>query len=216
MGQVLRSGLRLKELVEQILTFSRLTPRKKAPVRLDAAIDEVVKLLRGSLPANISMVTAIDDQAHTILAAPAQVHQLLMNLCYNAYQAMRVQGGTLTISLQNLPLQEGPLPQYGTMPANTYAELTIRDTGEGMSPEVQRRIFDPYFTTKTKAEGTGLGLAIVHGIVKDCGGKIFVDSLLGQGSNFRIVLPTVSTIGLQEMVSGKNHQGHGERILTGG
>jgi signal transduction histidine kinase/CheY-like chemotaxis protein len=213
MSQVLRSGLRLKELVEQILTFSRLTPREKIPVRLDAAINEVAKLLRASLPATINILTDIDDQALTILAVPAQVHQLLMNLCTNAYQAMRVQGGTLTISLHNLQLQDESPPQYGNLPPRTCAELTIQDTGEGMTPEVQRRIFDPYFTTKTKAEGTGLGLAIVHGIVKDCGGEIFVDSARGQGSAFRIVLPTVSASPHQDVFSEKTQQGHGERIL---
>ncbi len=190
--QILQGGERARDLVQQILTFSRQTEQEKRPVRVAPLIKETVKLLRASLPATIEIKTEIDIQTDLILADPTQIHQILMNLCTNAGHAMRNTGGILGIRLIEMDLDPRSSLQYPDLREGPYLRLDVSDTGHGMPPEVVERIFDPYFTTKEKGEGTGLGLAVVHGIVKHHGGAVTVESDTEGFTTFHVLLPRVS------------------------
>jgi PAS domain S-box-containing protein len=194
---ILRAGDRAKDLVSQILTFSQDNEKEKRPVQLSFIIKEVVKFLRASLPSTIKIHQDLNKETSTILANSTQMHQVLMNLCTNAAQAMRDQGGSLDVVLTevNLDAQDAALhPELKTGP---YVKLTVRDTGHGMSPEILGRIFEPYFTTKAKGEGTGLGLAVTHGIVKNHDGAIYARSELGKGSTFEVYFPVYEPGGFE-------------------
>jgi PAS domain S-box-containing protein len=196
MRQVLLSANRAKDLVRQILTFSRKTEQEKKPVQLSVIVKEVLKLLRSSLPATIDIRQSIHGDAvdSTTMADPTRIHQVLMNLCTNAAHAMRSRGGTLTVTLENVEIE--PHTEGGTpdVEAGPYLRLSVADTGEGMDETVRRRIFDPYFTTKGPNEGTGLGLAVVYGIVKALSGGVAVSSESGKGSSFFVYFPRIVTI----------------------
>ena len=189
---VLNACLRAKELVHQILTFSRQhkMPGPPQPVQVGLIIKETLKLLRSTLPSTIQIQTHIDSN-RAVLIAPTQMHQIMMNLCTNAKHAMEENGGVLTVALSDVTLP--PTPDSGhrdlDLPLGSYVKLTIKDTGHGMAPDTLKRIFDPYFTTKEKGVGTGLGLATVHGIVKNHGGTILVESSPESGSSFHVYLP---------------------------
>ena len=189
LGLVLKAAHRGRDLVKQILAFSRKVEYDQKPVALSGIVEEGLKLLRPLLPATIEIQwngAAGDD---TILADSAQLHQVLMNLCTNSAQAMGKKGGVLEISVSGDHFRKDSLPP-GMKPGE-YVILTLRDTGPGIKPEVLERIFDPFFTTKVKGEGTGLGLSVVHGIVRSHGGSIRVESELGNGSIFSIFLPKI-------------------------
>ena len=194
---VLNACLRAKELVHQILTFSRQhkMPGPPQPVQVGLIIKETLKLLRSTLPSTIQINTHIDS-SRAVLIAPTQMHQIMMNLCTNAKHAMEENGGVLTVALSDVTLP--PTPDSGhrdlDLPSGSYVKLTIKDTGNGMAPDIVKRIFDPYFTTKEKGVGTGLGLATVHGIVKNHGGTILVESAPGSGSTFHVYLPHATAI----------------------
>lgn len=185
---VLKSGNRAKELVRQILAFSHSKDTKREPVKLSPLVKECVKLLKAALPASIQVQFASQTDADVVVADATEIHQVMMNLGNNAMHAMRRNGGILEYGLHiaTLALEEARPLGLG---AGTYICLTVRDTGHGMSPEVQEHIFDPFFTTKGVGEGTGLGLALVRGIVIGLGGQIAVESQVGVGSTFRIYLP---------------------------
>jgi CheY-like chemotaxis protein len=153
-------------------------------------VKEVLKLMRASLPATIELRQEISDRG-AILGDPTQIHQVLMNLCTNAYQAMRDGGGLLEVILAESFLEEPPAPGWLSARPGRYLKLSVRDTGHGIDPAIIDRIFDPYFTTKEKGKGTGLGLAVVHGIVKSHGGTIRVSSRVGQGSVFDLYFPLI-------------------------
>jgi len=186
---VLHAGNRAKELVAQILTFSRMQEQILAPVRIAPILKEALKLLQASLPANIELKTNIFAQ-EKVMADPTQIHQIIMNLCTNAYHAMERIGGTLTVSLEVISDQEfGSIADFEPT-SEKYMKLTIQDTGTGIKPSDIDRIFEPYFSTKEKNKGTGLGLAVVHGIVKNHEGHISVKSKVNEGTTFYVLLPT--------------------------
>ena len=186
---VLKSANRGRDLVKQILTFSLQTAPDRKPVALNKLIDEGLKLLRPVLPSTIEIVSKSLTKDDQILADPAQIHQILMNLCTNAAHAMRESGGVLNINVSETSLAKtGPAPAPDMLPGE-YIILETLDTGCGMDPGVLERIFDPFFTTKEQGEGTGLGLSVVHGIIKGHGGYITVESAPGKGSTFRVYLP---------------------------
>ncbi len=189
--QVVRAGNRAKELVKQILTFSRAGEQELRPLLVQFIIKEALKLLRASLPTTITIASTIDTTVGPVMADPGQIHQVVMNLCTNAYHAMRESGGTLTVSLKPAELTKAEVSQRGLLVAGRHAVLEVSDTGCGMEKAIQERIFDPYFTTKGKGEGTGLGLAVVHGIVTNLHGEISVTSEPGQGSSFKVSLPVI-------------------------
>jgi len=186
--KVLLAGERARDLVKQILTFSRQTEEEILPVDFRLVIKEAFKLLRSSLPSSIKMQQRLSRNI-MVLGDPTQLHQVVMNLCTNASQAMMETGGTLTLSLDEVEVKPADTYQPESLPPGTYACLQVSDTGTGMDPAIRERIFEPYFTTKEKGKGTGLGLSVVHGIVKRLAGKITVASEPGRGSTFTLFLP---------------------------
>jgi signal transduction histidine kinase/CheY-like chemotaxis protein len=188
-GEIERSASRARDLVKQILTFSRKNKQERFPLHLSTVLKEVIKLVRSSLPSTIDIQIAIECNNDLVLADPTEVHQIIMNICVNAGHAMKSKGGVLSIKLCD---HRGPIrgwsetDELGTGP---FLQLSIADTGHGIDPALFPRIFEPFFTTKSQAEGTGMGLAMVHGIVKRYGGSISVESQIGSGSTFYIYLP---------------------------
>ena len=185
---LLTAAYRGRDLVSQIISFARKGTEEVRPLTVGPIIRETVKFLGASLPASISIAADIREPAAAVLANPTQVHQVLMNLCTNAAQAMRGEGGVLRITLS--PKE---IPPGGDIRPGGYHVLTVSDTGVGIPPELLGRIFDPFFTTKSQGEGTGLGLAVVEGIVKSWGGVVRVHSETGQGSSFQVYLPVSPT-----------------------
>ncbi len=181
---------RATELVQRILAFSRPRPPAAERVNLTTLIDEVVKLLRPSLPAGVELKTSLPKASPVVSADPGQLHQVLMNLCTNAWQAMEGKAGAIEIAVATRKLYGGE-PGLDLAPGD-YACLSVSDTGRGMSSATQERIFEPFFTTKGPGEGTGLGLSVVHSIVRNHGGALLVKSSVGMGSTFSLYLPSVA------------------------
>jgi PAS domain S-box-containing protein len=188
--EVFKAGDRAKELVQQILTFSRQTEHELKPIQVKVIIKEALKLLRASLPATIKIHQEIKSDA-LVMGDATQIHQVLMNLCTNASHAMQDEGGTLEIRLENIALDSGFTARHPGLKPGNYLNLTVSDTGHGIIPDALERIFDPFFTTKEKGEGTGMGLAVVHGIVTSYDGAIYADSEPGKGSTFKVFLPVI-------------------------
>jgi PAS domain S-box-containing protein len=191
--QIITAALRAKDLVQQILAFSRQAPQERRPLRPHLVIKEALKLLRASLPTTIEICEEIATDCGTILADPTQLHQIVMNLCTNAYQAMRESGGILGVRLFKAAIEEkdSKVVSSEILPGN-YVQLEVSDTGCGMDHATLERIFEPYFTTKAKGQGTGLGLSVVHGIVKGYQGQITVYSEPGKGTCFHVYLPLIA------------------------
>ncbi len=211
--QVLQAANRAKELVKQILAFSRQAKSIKFPVQPATIVKEAIKLLRSSIPSTIAIEQDIDPEAGVVLADPTQIHQILMNLCTNAFHAMEMEGGTLTISLHKKSLSQDDLSSEPNMQPGNFLQLSIKDTGIGIAPEIREKIFDPYFTTKEVGKGTGMGLSMVHGIVQSYGGFISCDSVLGKGTVFKITLPAIEENALEENESTEPVPHGKERIL---
>lgn len=185
---VFDSARRAKDLVRQILTMSRRADQEIKPLQMFLIVKEAMKLLRASLPATIAIEQDIVATDY-VLADPTQIHQIVMNLCTNAFHAMREGGGTLAVSLRRQVFrQEDVSPCHDFVPGD-YLVLLVRDTGHGMDEATMEKIFDPYFTTKATGEGTGLGLSVVAGIVKNYKGYIAVSSAPGSGTTFSVYLP---------------------------
>ncbi|PXF59429.1 MAG: hypothetical protein C4B58_00175 [Deltaproteobacteria bacterium] len=191
LNEILMAANRAKDLVQQILTFSRQSEHERKLIRIQPIIEEALGLRRSSIPTSIQISQKIDKECGAILADSTQIYQVLMNLCTNAHHAMREKGGVLDVTL--LEEEIGPddsKPNPDLLPG-TYLKLTVSDTGHGMDHSVMEKIFNPYFTTKPIGEGTGLGLAISHGIVKSYGGDIQVYSEPGKGTTFHVYLPRI-------------------------
>ena len=185
--------LRAKEVVLELLSFSRQTKQGKQPLNPAKLVNDTVRLLRASIPSSIKILCQNDESIQTINANPTQIQQLIINLCNNAAEAMEPGGGTLTICLETADADDLKTPELEGGSAAGAVRLTIEDTGTGIDPAIQDRIFDPYFTTKEVGKGSGMGLAIVHGIVHNHGGVISVKSEIGRGSVFTVLLPVVPT-----------------------
>ncbi len=211
--EILKAGHRARDLVKQILTFSRQAEEERKPVQVHLIVNEVLKLLRSSLPSTIQIHQQVEIGTDTVLADPTQIHQILLNLCTNASHAMMEEGGILKVNLGKVELDPDFTAQYPDMNPESYLKLSVSDTGHGMSPDVLNRIFEPYFTTKEKGEGTGLGMAVVHGIVKSHGGSIKVDSEPGKGSTFHVYLPIIHEMEKLEKETEKPLPTGNERIL---
>lgn len=186
-SEILTASKRAKELVKQILTFSRQAEQEIVPLKPQLIVKEVIKLIKSTIPTTIAIRQRIDSSCRTILADPTQIHQITMNLITNSYHAMEESGGALSVSLENKDFDEF-LKALG-LDIGPYILLSVQDTGIGMDPQTMEKIFDPYFSTKPQGKGTGLGLSVVHGIVKNYGGEIEVESELGKGSTFNVYLP---------------------------
>ena len=213
--EVRKAAFRAKDLVKQILTFSRQSKQKFVPVEIAIIAREALRMLRASLPATVEIRQDIRKNSGTVNADPTQIQQILMNLCTNAAHAMQKKGGVLGVSVESVTVEHsknedgpGTETRLDILPGS-YVKLTVTDTGEGIPPEIRDRIFDPYFTTKQKGQGTGLGLSVVHGIVKSHGGTITVHSRPGEGSAFHVYLPRLDHPG--ESAASRD----GEPLLTG-
>ena len=193
MEQVLKAGHRAKDLVKQILAFSRKSEQDKKIILITPIINEVLKLLRASLPTTIEIRQQIEPSLGAIFADPTQIHQVMMNLGTNSAHAMENTGGLLDVSASNVDLDPDTAAQYTGLESGRYIRLVVSDTGHGIDSETLERIFDPYFTTKTKDKGTGMGLAVVHGIVKGHSGGIKVNSKPGRGTSFEILFPRTAS-----------------------
>jgi len=188
-GKVIKAAHRARDLVRQILAFSRQAAPERKPVRLAALINETLSLLRAGLPATIEIRRDLRAGNDSVLADPSQLHQVLMNLCTNAGHAMRERGGTITVLLDTVEADPTTIGTLPSLPASPCLRLSVSDTGHGIPPEILERIFEPFFTTKPVGEGTGLGLSVAQGIIKNHGGDITVTSQPGSGTTFHIFLP---------------------------
>jgi signal transduction histidine kinase/ActR/RegA family two-component response regulator len=196
--QINSAALRGKDLVQQILTFSRQVDFDKKPLRLDLVVTEVMKLIRASFPSNIEIRQELDTTCGTVIADATQMHQIIMNLCTNAYHAMLGKGGVMTVKLDTQKVGARLLNASDKIQKGNYVRLTISDTGHGMDKRTVERIFEPFFTKKEVGSGTGLGLSVVHGIVSNYNGAIVVESKPGEGSMFMIYLPQHSEHSVEE------------------
>ena len=187
--QINGAATRGKDLVQQILTFSRQVDFDKRPLKLDDIVREVMKLIRASFPSNIEIRQDLDSNCGTVMADATQMHQIIMNLCTNAYHAMMSSGGELKVKLDKVNVGTKPVNGLAKIEKGTYVRLTISDTGHGMDKLTMERIFEPFFTKKEVGSGSGLGLSVVHGIVNNYNGSIVVKSEPGKGSTFMIYLP---------------------------
>ena len=192
LDQVIQAGKRARDLVKQILTFSRQAEAQKNPLQIAEVVTESIKMLRSSIPTTIDFHMNLDPQADLVFADSTQIHQIIVNLCTNAYHALEETGGNLSVALQNTSFDQQDLEHVTTVLPGKFVQLAIGDSGTGMSKEVQEKMFDPYFTTKETAKGTGMGLAIVHGIVQNHGGFITCHSEIGVGTVFQINLPALT------------------------
>ena len=185
---------RATDLVRQILTFSRKQPSQRSAIALAPVIADSVRLLRASLPAAIAIHLHLDDEAPPVLADATQIHQVVMNLCTNAWQAMRSERGRIDIWLDAV---EMPAPPSGHDKPARFARIRVQDTGEGMDARTLERIFEPFFTTKAAGRGSGLGLSVAHGIVKEHGGTITARSRAGEGSVFEVLIPATDATAME-------------------
>ncbi|TCD47240.1 ATP-binding protein [Chlorobium sp. N1] len=186
-SEIRKAAERAKDLVSQILTFSRTEGGPSSPVSIQEVVQEALRLLRPSIPEAVSVRLEIDPACRSVMADTTKLHQVILNLCTNAFHAMEETGGTLTIGLREAEHSGSP----GKVPTGASAELSIADTGTGMDETTLERIFEPFFTTKPVNRGTGLGLSVVHGIIAALDGEIQVESRPGEGTLFRIFLPLV-------------------------
>ena len=191
LAEILKAANRARDLVQQILTFSRQSGQERKPTKVQYIIEEALKLLRASIPASIEIIHEIDEDCRPVMGDATQIHQVIMNLCTNAYQAMQDKGGRLTVSLKEVDISyEETVEKIGMQPGK-HLRLAVTDEGCGMDASVLDRIFEPYYTTKEQGKGTGLGLSVIHGIVKNHRGDITVNSALGKGSTFQVYLPVI-------------------------
>jgi two-component system cell cycle sensor histidine kinase/response regulator CckA len=192
-NQVLNAGNRAKELVKQILTFSRKdNDHINMPLLPQHIVKEVLRMMRASLPTTIKIKKDIDPNCSAILAEPTQIHQIIVNLCTNAFHSIENEQGTIFVQLSNKTLGLEDIGPDQDLSPGSFVELVVKDTGCGMDSTVIDRIFEPYFTTKDVGKGSGIGLAVVHGIVKSYGGLIKVESEIGKGSTFRLYFPSTT------------------------
>ena len=189
-AMVMQAAARARDLVEQILTFSRRSEPELAPLDPRPVVKEVLKLMRASLPATIDIRRDIAAGPDLVMADPSQLHQVMMNLCTNSAQAMSDAGGVLSVALRKGD-GEGRPPELA---GNEYLRISVSDTGHGMDEATTARIFEPFFTTKERGQGTGLGLAVVHGIISESGGAIEVSSVPGKGTTFDVFLPLTAEV----------------------
>ena len=198
LDEIMKAGHRAKDLVKQILMFSRHSEHQRLPIDLVPLVKESLKLLRSSIPTTIEIKQEIRETALVVSADPTQMQQIIMNLCTNASQAMREKGSVLEVGLEHVELDEYGAENYPNIGPGDYVRLWVSDTGIGIETGLLDKIFDPFFTTKPTGEGTGMGLSVVHGIVRSHGGEITVDSKPGDGTVFSVFLPRIDQLAESE------------------
>ena len=190
-AEIKKACLRAADLVRQILTFSRQSEPEIRPTQVQYVVKEALKLMRGSLPSTVEIISDIDTTCPPVLADTTQIHQVITNLCTNAHHALGLEGGILTVGIKQTTIAPEGWPGHPEIPPQNYVHLWVQDNGCGISPEILDRIFEPFFTTKGPGKGTGLGLSTVHGIISRMKGHLVVSSELGKGTRFDIFLPPV-------------------------
>jgi PAS domain S-box-containing protein len=212
--EIRTASLRARDVVKQLLSFSRKTDAKQRPVKLVQIVENVLSFLRSSIPMSIEIHKNIPyDTDNIILADATQINQVMINLFTNAVHAMEDTGGVITIGIQNVYLDQVSAPFYPDLSLGNYVKLTVSDTGTGIDHEIKDRIFDPYFTTKEVGKGSGIGLSVVHGIVKSHNGAIYVDSKFGKGTTFSILFPATEEEAVIETEAIEKLSTGNERIL---
>jgi signal transduction histidine kinase len=189
--EIFNASKHARDMVKQILAFSRQNKQERKPIQVAHIVKEAIKMLRASLPTTISIQQYIEKNTEIIEADPTHIHQVLMNLCTNAAHAINEKDGVLEIHLGNIDLDQKAAADIPGLKTGSYLKLSVKDSGEGIHPEIQQQIFNPYFTTKEKGKGTGLGLAVVQGIVKSYNGAVTVESEAGKGARFDVYLPAI-------------------------
>ncbi len=211
--EIRTASLRAKDVVRQLLSFARKTDQELKPIKIIPVIKDSLRFLRASIPTSIDIHQNIQAASDTILADPTQIHQVIINLCTNASHAMQETGGIIEIGIENVVLDEDLAAFYPDLTPDNYVKVTVSDTGQGLSPEIRNRMFDPYFTTKEVGKGTGLGLSVVHGIVKSHKGAISVKSELGKGTTFSVLFPVAEKETVKEVGTDEELPTGNERIL---
>jgi signal transduction histidine kinase len=214
-GEIIQAASRARDLVRQILMFSRRQPAERRPVRLTDVVREALQLIGRTAPAAVQIRTALPDDAPYILGDATQLHQVLMNLCTNAIQAMGDVGGELDVAVESLDVSAEFARQHPRLREGACVRLAVRDTGPGMPQLVMDRLFEPFFTTKAPGVGTGLGLSVVHGVVQNHEGAIIVKSRPGEGTRFEVYLPAINSPSWagEAIVSEKPNPSAGLRVL---
>jgi len=211
--QINNAAARGRDLVQQILTFSREVNAEKKPVKIDQIVVEVINLIRASLPRAIEIRKSIDSGIGIILADPVHIHQIIMNLCTNAVHAMKARGGVLDIKVDSVLVDQKTIEKINNLKVGIYVRIRLSDTGHGMDRRTKDRIFEPFFTSKEVGSGTGLGLSVVHGIVSNYNGAITVESTPGKGTSFTVFLPYNVSDPVNEVKSSDQLPRGGEHIL---
>jgi PAS domain S-box-containing protein len=210
---VLAASERARDLVQQILTFSRKSPFERRPIQLAPVVRDAVRLLSATTPAAVEIRCEIRREEGTVLADSSQVHQAILNLGTNAVHAMRGAPGTITVRLDAVDCA----PEFGEdhpdLEKKTCLCVTVRDTGHGMDAATLRRVFDPFFTTKAPGQGTGLGLAVAHGIMQNHDGAVTLESKPGEGTTARLFFPLVATPATETPPPARPTRAHGGRVL---
>jgi len=195
--EILKATNRAKGLVQQILTFSRQGGQERKPLKVQFLVKEALKLLRASIPSTIEIECNVNEACRHIMGDPTQIHQVIVNLCTNAYHAMQETGGTLEVGLEEVDISYEKSVERVGMKVGPHLKLTVRDCGHGMGADVMERIFEPYYTTKEQGKGTGLGLSVIHGIIKNHGGDISVSSQPDKGATFTVYLPVIDEVDVE-------------------
>jgi PAS domain S-box-containing protein len=211
--QILTAAYRQRDLVKQILSFSRRSEQRFTPISIKPLISETLAFVRSSLPSTIEIRQHIDAVDDTVMGDASQIQQVIMNLCKNAADALPSQSGVMEISLTNTRLTK--TEDHPEVKAGEYVKLSVRDFGSGMTPEVIPHIFEPFYTTKEVGKGVGMGLPVIHGIVRDHGGTITVESEPGKGSRFAVFFPvTRARPAVQKLCAGGAHHARGNILLV--
>ena len=213
LDQVLGAAQRGQQLVQRIMAFSRTREPAKSATRLDRIAQDVINLLRASLPSTVQIRTAFDPDTPVVVSDETQLHQVLMNLATNAAQAMTDGGGTLQVSLDPFTADEEFVRTHQALSPGLCARLLVADTGQGMTEEVRARVFDPFFTTKAPGTGTGLGLSVVLGIVQSHGGAIDMESAPGRGTTIAVYLPALRDSEKDEVETNASSPARNRHIL---
>ena len=211
--EIRRASLRAKDMVQQLLAFSRKSEDETKPLNMTPVVKESLKMLRSAVPTSVEFKQHLSDDPCNIMGDAAQLNQILMNLVTNAAHAMSEDGGLLDVTLEKIILSEEKPCFDWILSPGPHIRLKVRDTGEGIAPKIMARIFDPYYTTKEVGKGTGMGLSVIHGIVKRHGGGIQVESELGEGTVFEIYFPALEKTIEKEKESDGEIKGGSERIL---
>jgi len=211
--EILKAANRAKRLVNQILTFSRKTVEAAHPVQVHLIVNEAFKLLRNTIPSTIKMNLFLEKEGTIVNADPTHIHQIMMDLCTNAYQAIP-ETGQIVVRLEATKGDDAFRQRHPELEHSHYCQLTVSDTGMGMTEETLSKVFEPFFSTKSVELGTGMGMSVVHGIVSGYGGAIEIDSQVGQGTEVRVFLPALMPDSTSHEPNNETEKGTGERILV--